>query len=862
MFFKHWPTWPDRTGTSTLTATTVDPYDDAQRIVNYTSSYIDPDANPSGHASATIGNNVTQSGNAGIIYPHSLNPLRKFGEQIKFKGVGFRCRRLNNRNVGEGSFRESIDGTVNYYDRAVSDAPTLGGSAPLDVNLYNAGYTHHVRVGWNLVITYRHFYGGATNDYASWSALTTAFNNAANRDGVYFVGEDGKFRLQTLELDEAFCEYLDPTWGTGSNDPDMADVEWKQDLVALRFVGTPPSVDECPIAQIVSHDEHARDFAPSLTGDDVVRERDLLAAGRRNWVDHQLAGYAAGQNALTYQFTPGQTKVASPVPQPESWPHCLIFDGDSGTPHFASTHAGEALLGFTNLITDYTDQGMFKVGFNMDGFSREFFDDYVAFSATTPGAHALDSDGSTGLKFVDPVGSPNTIPSITGPIKPKRTEGAGKVPSASNLEQGEIATNLTDGKIFSKKADGTVVVLGNTPILEADVPNLPAERITSGTLDNARLSNIPVSKLTGTLQDSQVAESSVTQHADAVAGEIDLTELNNVTAALLSDNMFIAYNTASTEWTGRSPSQARTALGLGTSATVDTGTSANQIVKLDGSAKLPAVDGSQLTGISAGGGNDYLAKPTYTDNQVRLFDDFYQCTPDRIDAGANQWWLMSGGSGVQPADYQATDIRGAARITIGAQNNRRYTFWGGMFLTGADPADGDELVWETRVQLTDNSSTTGALRVGVIDWTTALNFNDATPVGDVYTGFDFASIAISCAETNLIIGDKDTGGNGNGTKTDLGSSYPKSSYVDTFVRLACHAKYNNTDSDWDLAFYVNGVSVHTLSMTFSSALVPYIGMGHSTQTGSHSMEIDWISYQVKQGSPPSGRTTLLDIESI
>ena len=37
--------------------------------------------------------------------------------------------------------------------------------------------------------------------------------------------------------------------------------------------------------------------------------------------------------------------------------------------------------------------------------------------------------------------------------------------------------------------------------------------------------------------------------------------------------------------------------GLGTSATVDTGTSANQIVKLDGSAKIPAVDGSQLTNL-------------------------------------------------------------------------------------------------------------------------------------------------------------------------------------------------------------------------------------------------------------------------
>ena len=40
-------------------------------------------------------------------------------------------------------------------------------------------------------------------------------------------------------------------------------------------------------------------------------------------------------------------------------------------------------------------------------------------------------------------------------------------------------------------------------------------------------------------------------------------------------------------------------LGLGTAATKDVGTSANNVVQLDGSSRLPAVDGSQLTGITA-----------------------------------------------------------------------------------------------------------------------------------------------------------------------------------------------------------------------------------------------------------------------
>lgn len=44
----------------------------------------------------------------------------------------------------------------------------------------------------------------------------------------------------------------------------------------------------------------------------------------------------------------------------------------------------------------------------------------------------------------------------------------------------------------------------------------------------------------------------------------------------------------------------RTTLGLGTSATLDVGTTASKVVQLNGSAQLPAVDGSLLTGITAG----------------------------------------------------------------------------------------------------------------------------------------------------------------------------------------------------------------------------------------------------------------------
>jgi hypothetical protein len=58
----------------------------------------------------------------------------------------------------------------------------------------------------------------------------------------------------------------------------------------------------------------------------------------------------------------------------------------------------------------------------------------------------------------------------------------------------------------------------------------------------------------------------------------------------------------------------RTTLGLGTAAPLNVGTGANNVVQLDGSARLPAVDGSQLTGISAGG------TPGGSDTQVQFND--------------------------------------------------------------------------------------------------------------------------------------------------------------------------------------------------------------------------------------------------
>jgi len=49
---------------------------------------------------------------------------------------------------------------------------------------------------------------------------------------------------------------------------------------------------------------------------------------------------------------------------------------------------------------------------------------------------------------------------LNAKIIPLRTETASLAPTAVQLDVGEIATNLEDGLIYSKKTDGTVVTLG------------------------------------------------------------------------------------------------------------------------------------------------------------------------------------------------------------------------------------------------------------------------------------------------------------------------------------------------------------------------------------------------------------------
>jgi hypothetical protein len=101
----------------------------------------------------------------------------------------------------------------------------------------------------------------------------------------------------------------------------------------------------------------------------------------------------------------------------------------------------------------------------------------------------------------------------------------------------------------------------------------------SGTVANARL-DAELQALAGL---TSAADKGIQFTGSGTAAVYDLTAAGK---ALLDD---------------ANASAQRTTLGLGTAAVADTGTSSGNVVVLDGSARLPAVDGSQLTNISVSG---------------------------------------------------------------------------------------------------------------------------------------------------------------------------------------------------------------------------------------------------------------------
>jgi hypothetical protein len=183
----------------------------------------------------------------------------------------------------------------------------------------------------------------------------------------------------------------------------------------------------------------------------------------------------------------------------------------------------------------------------------------------------------------------------------------------SDLDDASAArTNLGLGSAAESAASDFLAVASNL----SDLNDASAARTNLGlgsAAESAASDFLAVASNLSDLDDASAARTNLglgsaaeSAASDFLAVASDLSDLNDASAARTNLGLGSAAESAASDFLAvasnlsdlNDASAARTNLGLGSAAEEDVGTSAGNVVQLDIDAKLPAVDGSQLTGLA------------------------------------------------------------------------------------------------------------------------------------------------------------------------------------------------------------------------------------------------------------------------
>jgi hypothetical protein len=517
----------------------------------------------------------------------------------------------------------------------------------------------------------------------------------------------------------------------------------------------------------------------------------------------------------------------------------------------------------------------------------------VANGTTTP-AVSLDNDGITTAKIADDA--------VTSPKIADDAVTHGKIANLA-VEHGKIGlgavqtTNINDDAVTADKLADTAVTPGSYTtaditvdaqgrITSASTGSPPAGTVTSvtagsgltgGTITSSGTiahgpgtfigsEEYPVKIVVDSFGHIQVNESESTAGAYRTAvGADDASNLTTGTVAVTRGGTGSNTSPMISVVTAADAAAARTVLNLGTAATEDVGTSGQNIVQLDNAARLPAVDGSQLTNLPSSGGGNAWGGGNPDATTVRYFDDMMYLGPDDITGNAHGTFLQIGSSGVA---YKSASIAGAmacVHINIDGQYDRA-NWWGPTLFHTSDLANGHEILLEARGRIDNTNSAEDLMTsftVGFMQWETPFGENGSPP-NTFYSSGKHACMrhanpysTDTHAYTNVVGFVKDTAGSTAGASVVDSTTITNASVLNDWVRLAVKMVYDSTNSRWDITGYVDGTlrwnDSRTLTQESNKALLPIISLSGGGRGGTGNMEtyLDWVSLQFKRPSATS-----------
>ena len=386
------------------------------------------------------------------------------------------------------------------------------------------------------------------------------------------------------------------------------------DLVHLDGAAKLPAIDgsqltNLPSAPVTS--VNTLTGAVVVSGDDIAADHSAsnYTAANAN-IDGHLSGIDTKFGTLGTASTQDVGTTANDVVQLDGTAKLPAVDGSqltnlpSAPVTSVNTLTGAVVVSGNDLVADHSASNYTAANANIDGHLSG-----IDTKFGTLGTAAVEDVGTTAGDLV-------------------QLDGAAKLPAID----GSQLTNLPSAPVTSVNTlTGAVVVSGNDLVADHTAVNYTAANANV----DGHLSGIDTKF--GTLGTASTASTS-----DFLASTAGLDDLSNVayTAGAGIDNYVLTYDHASTSWgaeaSGSAPvTSVNTLTGavvvsgddiaadhtasnytatnanidghlsgidtkfgtLGTAAVQDVGTTANDVVQLDGTAKLPAVDGSQLTNL-------------------------------------------------------------------------------------------------------------------------------------------------------------------------------------------------------------------------------------------------------------------------